>query len=169
MRWVCWVFSMSLTRAPFFSIDLPHRASSQKPEMPGTVSLGCLSSATWPMPWVILFICLFSNDVKYVSCILWTLTPQQTCYFMQRKKKICQKPPSHWENILAIYIYFCLGDLYGVVLSKRTKISRNVRAFYVSIGLCLLCVYVCTHSRIHWREEVILFYTNQLLKVNWDI
>lgn len=53
-----------------------------------------------------------------------------------------------------------------VVLYKRTKSFGNVGAFYGSLGLCLLCVYSHTHSHIHQREEVILFYTNQLLKVN---
>lgn len=51
-----------------------------------------------------------------------------------------------------------------IVPSKRTKSFGNGSAFYSSIGLCLLRVYTHTHSHIHRREEVILFYPNQLLK-----
>lgn len=40
-----------------------------------------------------------------------------------------------------------------VVFSKRTKGFGNVGAIYGSIGLCLLCVYVHTHTLTYTEER----------------
>lgn len=88
MVWVSWIFSMSLTWASFSRMDLLHPASRWKPEMPGEVSLGCLSSYTWPMSQVILSPCWFSRHVNYsASSALFHLS--RSAVLCKGRKKTC--------------------------------------------------------------------------------
>lgn len=92
--WVSWIFSMSLTWASFCRRDLLHQASRQKPEIPGAVSLGCLSSDTSPISQVILFLCWFPRHVKYSA--------SSAQLRLGRSAALCKGRKKHVKKTLAI-------------------------------------------------------------------